>query len=181
MHRLPTVLLAACAGAAFAQQPPRHAIEATGASVEHPAGWTLMPASGSPPVILFNLCEPPQAPDGCLVRGEMAMSAPNPGRETPPLAEVLNEGTESGPPGEQKPRLLKSGGFEALEMRWVDARNTARHATAGATMLIDTPRGRFECRLTMEPARIGPMLDTWRRFCASLIPVDSAPDAGTHG
>ena len=111
----------------------------------------------------------------------MAMSAPSPELEAPPLKTYLEEARSGGETGLSQPRLLESGAFEALETQWNNPQSPVRHASAGATMLIDTPQGRFSCRLMMEPDRIGSMLETWRRFCASLIPADSTRDASTHG
>jgi len=179
--RLPfLLLLTACSGGVLAQQAPRVPLEDTGATVEHPNGWTLMPASGSPPVVMFHLCDPSLS-DGCLVKGEMAMNAPNPDLDAPPLEPSLDGAERTGAISQPMPRLTKSGDFVALETRWVNAESPVRHASAGATMLIDTPQGRFSCSLMMEPGRVEGMLDTWRRFCASLIPVGSMPDAERHG
>ena len=137
-----------------------------------------MPASGSPPVVIFNLCDQ-QVSDGCVLKGEMTMNAPGPGTETPPLHQYIVDAAVSDG-SRPMPKLVKSGSHDAVETRWNNRQSPLRHASSGVQMLIDTPQGRFACSLMMEPDRIESALDAWRRFCASLE-TEHKTDMPAHG
>lgn len=154
-------------------------IEASGATVEHPAGWMLLPASGSPPVVMFNLCDPAMT-DGCLVRGEMVLSAPNP--EVPEASlEARLASAKANPQLQPGSAEIQSGRYGAVETFWQGPHSShSSKIVKRGSMQIQTPAGWYDCMLTADPALFETQVGQWRRFCASLD-ATAATDTNTHG
>ena len=167
--RLPfALLLTGCAGIAAAQQAPRVPIEDSGASVVHPAGWTGMPVSGIPPVVMFNLCDS-AVRDGCLVRGEMTLSAPRADDTLDSVEARLAAAQVSRQPGQPEARRIKSGAHDAVETFWEGPHsNHISQVVKRGFIQIRTDTGWYECMLTAAPDLFPTQVDQWREFCASL-------------
>jgi hypothetical protein len=176
MRPLLAMLMLALAGYAAGAEGPRVPIEATGSSVEHPVGWAFMPASGSPPMVMFHLCDATRA-DGCLVRGEMTLTVPHPEREVVPLEERLQAAIAGRQEGVPAPRALRSGRYDAVETFWRgEHSNHVQKQVVRADMQVSTPAGLYECMLTIDPDLFDSRLEQWRRFCGSLQLASNTPD-----
>lgn len=170
------MLMVATPAFAAVTEGPRVPVETSGASVEHPLGWTHMPASGSPPMVMFTLCDPAVV-DGCVVRGEMMLTAPNPGAESLSLKQVLEAAEAQQTDDVLPPRKLRSGRHDAVETLWQgDHSSHIKKQVRRAGMQIGTPAGLYQCLLTADPDLFESQLGQWRRFCASLELANHTPD-----
>jgi len=156
---------------------PRIGVDGSSATIEHPLGWTLMPASSSP---MFYLCDPSME-DGCLVRGEMHIRPTLADMKVESLSLYLDAAIHSHSQPVPVPRRRQIGRFDAVESFWIHEQSDVGHGKAGVKLLMETTEGFFSCSLMAEPKVIEQQIASWRRFCASLDFVNSIAGERQHG